>query len=157
MADDDNPFRKEPPSSDAFGRPIGDSGEAPGAPGPADWAPPPSGDPWSAPPAPPPSGEYAAPPANRKADGAIPALVLGILGIVLCPLCAPFAWVLGQKAERLVDASGGMLSGRGEATAGKILGIIGTVLIVLGILLIIVLIAVGASVDSGDTSTTFDF
>ena len=84
--------------------------------------------------------------------------MLGIIGIIICPLAAPVAWGLGRKAERLVDASGRTLSGRGEATAGKVLGIIGTSLMVIGIVLFIVLLAVGSSVDSGGgTTTTFNF
>ncbi len=159
--DDDNPFGAEPPSTDAFGRPLERSDDPFGAPAPADSAPPPSaGDAWRSGPAPPPSGEYAAPPApGRKAEGAVTALVLGIIGVVFCPLLAPVAWSVGRKAERLVDASGGTLGGRGEATTGKILGIIGTVLIVLGIVLLIGLIAFGTSIESGGggTTTTFEF
>jgi hypothetical protein len=155
MAKDDNPFGAEPPSTDAFGRPIPRSDDAFSAPAPADSAPPPSSDDvWRSGPAPPPTGDYAAPPAGRKADGAVPALVLGILGIVFCPLCAPVAWSLGRKAERLVDRSGGTLGGRGEATAGKVLGMIGTALIVIGVLLLIGLIALGSSVDGGSPTTT---
>jgi hypothetical protein len=75
----------------------------------------------------------------------VPALILGILGIVLCSLCAPFAWWQGQSAENAIAASGGTLEGKGMATAGKILGIIGTVI---GILLIIVVIVVVASGES---------
>ena len=178
MAKDDNPFGTESSGTDAFGRPIsgdddpfGTAKPAP-APEPASSPPPPSGDPWQAGPAPPPSddpwqagpappptGDYAAPAPGKKAEGAIPALVLGLIGIVLCPLCAPIAWSLGRKAERLVDASGGTLGGRGEATAGKILGIIGTAFIVIGIVLLIGLFALGTSIDSesGGTTTTFEF
>jgi hypothetical protein len=73
--------------------------------------------------------------------------VLGILGVVLCPLCGPVAWVLGRKAEQEVDASGGRIGGRGLGTAGKILGIIGTLFIVLfiGLLLLGTMTNVGAS------------
>jgi hypothetical protein len=169
--DDDNPFG-EPPSTDPFGRPI--SGDEPyvtpqpaqtgGASSPADpWsqgpAAPPPAEPWSqGPPAPPPAPGYAVP-AGQKVDGAIPALILGIIGLIFCQILAPIAWVLGRNAERKVDASGGALSGRGEATAGKVLGIIGTVLLVLGIIFIIVVIGLGASVEGGDggTTTTFEF
>ncbi len=143
--DKDNPFGPPPPedpfgplpANDPFGRPHGS--DPCGAP--------PAGDPIGAPPeneawrqpSTVPRDPFAAPAVSRQnADGAVPALVLGILSIVLCPLCAPFAWYFGQRAERLVDASGGMLGGRGEATAGKILGIIMTVLMVLGVVLLIV-------------------
>jgi uncharacterized membrane protein YjgN (DUF898 family) len=79
----------------------------------------------------------------ENAPNAVLSLVLGILGIVLCQLVAPFAWQLGKKAEAAVDASGGTLGGRGLATAGKILGIIGTVLLVLGVLVVIIVVIVG--------------
>jgi hypothetical protein len=160
--DDDNPFGSEPSSTDPFGRPTS-GGDVFGKPTPDPSAPPPTSppsasDPWRTGPAPPPSGQYAAPPAGRKADGAIAALVLGIIGIIFCPLCAPVAWALGQKAERLVDASGRTLGGRGEATAGKVLGMIGTALMVIGIIALIALIAFGSSVESGGgTTTTFEF
>jgi len=79
----------------------------------------------------------------RNADGAVAALVLGILGIVACPLCAPFAWSMGAKAERAVDSSGGTFDGRGMATAGKILGIVGTVLLGLAVLFLLALLVLG--------------
>jgi hypothetical protein len=72
-------------------------------------------------------------------------LVLGIIGVVVCSLCAPFAWKLGKDAEAAADASGGALGGRGLATAGKILGIVGTVLLVIGVILVIVLIGFGVA------------
>ena len=163
MSKDDNPFGSEPSGTDPFGRPTSSSGDAWSAPADPSTPPPPpaapASDAWRTGPAPPPSGEYAAPAPGRKAEGAIAALVLGIIGIIFCPLCAPVAWGLGRKAERLVDASGRTLGGRGEATAGKVLGIIGTCLMIIGIILFIVLIVVGASsIESdGGTTTTFEF
>ena len=91
------------------------------------------------------------PPATAVSDNApnaVLSLVLGIIGVVLCSLCAPFAWKLGKEAEAAVDASGGTLGGRGLATAGKILGIIGTVLLVIGVLVLIVLLAGSGGSDS---------
>ena len=70
-----------------------------------------------------------------NASAAVPAMVLGILGIILCPLFGPFAWFLGRKGEQEVDASGGALGGRGLATAGKVLGMVGTFFIALGIVI----------------------
>ena len=66
--------------------------------------------------------------------------MLGILSLVLCPILAPFAISQGRRGEQEVDASGGALEGRGMATAGKILGIIGCVFLVL---LVLYLIAIG--------------
>jgi hypothetical protein len=80
-----------------------------------------------------------------QASGAVLSLVLGILGIVLGPLCGPFAWVMGRKAELEVRASAGGLSGGGVATAGKILGIIGSIFLVLMVLAFVVLFAAGSS------------
>jgi hypothetical protein len=87
-----------------------------------------------------------------NASGAVAALVLGILGLIFCPLCAPIAWMLGRTAEREIDAAGGSLGGRGLATAGKITGIVGTVLLVLGVLFLVIFFAVLAgSVDDART------
>jgi hypothetical protein len=75
----------------------------------------------------------------------VPALILGILGLVLCGVLAPFAWWQGKSAEQAVDASGGTLGGRGMATVGKILGIIGTVILCLGLLVVIVVLIASAA------------
>jgi hypothetical protein len=96
-------------------------------------------------PPPPPTG---GPPA--QVPGAVAALVLGVLSIVLCPLCGPFAWSLGRKGELAADASGGALSGRGLASAGKVLGMIGTFFL----LLLIVFLVVSISVGSGGSDTS---
>ena len=76
-------------------------------------------------------------------------LILGILGILLCSVVAPFALVIGRRAVKEIDASGGTLGGRGMAQAGFILGIIGTVLLALivigGVIAIIVAAATAGS------------
>lgn len=72
------------------------------------------------------------------------ALVLGILGLVLCGVVAPFAWVMGGRAVREIDESHGTVGGRGTANAGRILGIIGTVLLVLSVVAVIAVVALGA-------------
>lgn len=79
-----------------------------------------------------------------NASNAVTALVLGILGIVLCPLLGPVAWVLGRKGEQEIDSSGGAVGGRGLATTGKVLGIVGTVLILIVAVALVALVAVGA-------------
>lgn len=73
------------------------------------------------------------PPAHRQA---MTAMILGIVGLLCFSPAAPFAIWLGHKAMREIDASGGQLSGRGQAQAGFIMGIIGSVLLVLFMLLI---------------------
>jgi len=70
------------------------------------------------------------------------ALVFGILGLLVCGIFAPFAWVYGKRAEEAVDASGGAYAGRDMATAGKILGIVGSVILALGLLIGVVVLIV---------------
>ena len=82
------------------------------------------------------------------------ALILGIVGLVCCSIAAPFAWSIGGKAVKEIDASGGRLGGRGQAQAGKILGIIGTVLLVLGVLFFIVAAVTGGLSFEAGTSTS---
>lgn len=55
-------------------------------------------------------------------------LILGIVGILCCQLCAPFAWWLGSKEIQAIKAGQSPAGGQGVATAGMILGIIGTIL-----------------------------
>jgi hypothetical protein len=64
-------------------------------------------------------------------------LILGILGLVLCQVISPFAWVMGNRVIREIDASGGAVGGRSAANAGRICGIIGTALIGLGLLIVV--------------------
>lgn len=55
-------------------------------------------------------------------------LALGILSIVLCFLCGIFAWVMANNDLREMAQGRMDPSGRGSTQAGKICGIIGTVL-----------------------------
>ena len=59
-------------------------------------------------------------------------LVLGILALVLCQILGPFAWVMGNKELAAIDAGRRAPENRGTAQAGRILGIISTVLIIVG-------------------------
>lgn len=61
-------------------------------------------------------------------------LVIGIIGIVLCQLLGPIAWIMGNNELQAIDAGRRAPENRGTANAGRILGIIGTVLMALGIL-----------------------
>jgi len=73
----------------------------------------------------------------QHADRSTLILVLGILGIVLCALCAPFAWIMG-KGDLTKMAAGTMdPANRGVTKGGMICGIIGTVLMVIGVVLTI--------------------
>ncbi len=61
------------------------------------------------------------------------ALVLGIVGVILCGLLSPFAWWMGRKEVRAIDAGQRPPENRGNARIGQILGIIGTGILVLAI------------------------
>ncbi len=60
-------------------------------------------------------------------------LVLGILSLVVCGLLGPFAWSMGSKALREMDAGSDMWTNRGSVSAGRICGIISTCLLAVGI------------------------
>lgn len=82
---------------------------------------------------PPPHQPYYVAPDHPQASTV---LVLGILGLVLCQVLSPFAWVMGSRVVNEIDGSRGAYGGRGIANAGRVCGIVGTVLIGLTILLV---------------------
>jgi hypothetical protein len=108
-----------------------------------------------------PQSPYGSPYQPAYAGGLVPshgsattAMVLGIVGLVSIVVCAglllvvsPVAWILGGKAVKEIDASPGRYSGRDRAQAGRIMGIIGTVLLVLGVLAIILVVILAANSD----------
>jgi hypothetical protein len=91
-------------------------------------------------------------------QGANQAMVLGIVAMVCLGLsffccvtipglvCAPVAWVKGAKAKREIDANPGLYGNRGQAVAGVVMGIIGSVC---GVLVILATIAFAALIGSG--------
>ncbi len=94
------------------------------------------------------------------------AMVLGIVGLVGIALCggitlvlSPFAWAIGRKSVREIDANPGRYGGRDRANAGKIMGIIGTVFLLIGIAAIVAVIGLIAAVPDSpapiDQSPTF--
>ena len=78
-----------------------------------------------------------------EASQATTILVLGILGLIICGILAPVAWIMGKNELEAIDSGRRPPENRGTANAGRILGIIGTVLIGIG-LAFLVLILVGA-------------
>ncbi len=87
------------------------------------------------------------------------ALVLGLVGLigtfVIClpVLLGPFAWWIGAKTRKEIDAGPGQYGGRGQATAGMVLGIITTVILILAVLGLILIIGLAASGSLDETST----
>jgi hypothetical protein len=115
------------------------------------------------PPATPPPGQYGYAPPPPTSSKAVTALVLGIVGLASCPFASIPAIFVGRSATREIDASQGRLGGRGIATAGFVLGIVGTTIVVLAFLLVVVVFVFGGLVKSSfeescntvDTNDTF--
>jgi hypothetical protein len=82
---------------------------------------------------------YSAPPVQHPQ--ATLALILGILGLAVCPFVGIAALLIGNKARKQIDAAPGQFAGRGMATAGFVMGIVSVALIVLMVLIVILGIA----------------
>lgn len=95
------------------------------APGPSDTPPRASGPRQPQVPYPTP-GPRAAYPEESKA---VVSLVLSILGLVVCGVLSPVAWYYGREEIKAIDAGRRDPSKRDLATAGKIIGMIGTAFI----------------------------
>lgn len=89
------------------------------------------------------------PPPPPDDGGATTSMVLGILGLVLCGLLSPVALFMGMSAKRRIRDSGGYLGGEGQATAGIVMGAVGTAVIVLSILGLVAFIVVAALAANG--------
>ena len=68
-------------------------------------------------------------------------LVLGILSIVCLPILGPVAWIMGNNALKELEQGFGDPNSRGLVVGGRILGIIGTVLLVLSCIYVIFMFA----------------
>ena len=74
-------------------------------------------------------------------------LTLGILSLVVCGILGPIAWAMGNEEMRRMDSGETDPSQRGSVTAGRICGIIATVLMIFSVLLgvFVFIAAAGAS------------
>ena len=71
-------------------------------------------------------------------------LVLGILGLLVCGPLGIAAWVMGNGDLKEIDAGTMDPSGRGTTQAGKICGMIATILMIVGFIIgLIVAVVVG--------------
>jgi hypothetical protein len=77
------------------------------------------------------------PPGATKSD-ATTVFILGLLGILLCQLLAPFAWTKGNTYVQVCMINGVQPDGLG--VAGRLLGIIGTVLLGLSLIWVLFLV-----------------
>lgn len=78
--------------------------------------------------------------AYAEKSQAATALTLGLVGLVFCAIAAPFAWSIGNKELEAIDAGRRDPSKRDLANAGKILGIIGTVLFAASMVFLVVFV-----------------
>ena len=80
--------------------------------------------------------------------------MLGLLSVIGLTILGPFGWYYGNKVVNEIDRDPRAYSNRGLAMAGKVLGIIGTVM-----LAFIVVLVVGAIIfaifASGSSSTRY--
>ena len=77
---------------------------------------------------------------------AVVALVLSILGLFVCGVLSPAGWYYGRQETEAIDAGRRDPSKRDMATAGKVIGIIGTA--ILAFIVLGVLLAVGIAIVS---------
>lgn len=89
---------------------------------------------------------------SMKSHRGVLILVLGILGLLVCPIFGPIAWIMGKGDLAEMDAGQMDPEGRGLTQAGWICGIIGSIFIILGILggiAVVVFGAGAAALESG--------
>ena len=76
-----------------------------------------------------------------ESSQATTALVLGILGLVVCGILGPFAWHIGHQEITAIDAGRREPGNRGTAQAGRVLGIISSLILALGAVFLLVVVA----------------
>ncbi len=69
-------------------------------------------------------------------------LVLGIVGLVVCPIVSVVGWVLGNRAIHEIDANPQAYSNRQSVSIGRILSIVGVALWVLIVVFYVLLFVV---------------
>ena len=79
------------------------------------------------------------PPTDNQA---LASLLIGIGGIACCFL-GPVAFFLGNSSLRRIRGSGGAVGGEGMAQVGRILGLVGTVILALGLLVAVIQVVIG--------------
>jgi hypothetical protein len=70
-------------------------------------------------------------------------LVLGILGLVICMPLGIAAWIMGNGDLKQMDAGQMDPSGRSTTNAGRIIGMIATILAVVGLIVGVLIFALG--------------
>ncbi len=74
---------------------------------------------------------------DQKPEGAVAVFVLGLLGLLVCQILGIIAWVLGNSYIAQCREMG--TEPEPLAVAGRILGIISTILMILGVIVGVVM------------------
>ncbi len=72
-------------------------------------------------------------------------LTLGILSLVVCTVMGPIAWSMGNEELRRIDSGETSPEGRGSVTAGRVCGIISSVLLMFTAFMLLIAVALAAS------------
>ena len=107
---------------------------------------PPAQPPAQPPPAQPPPAQPPQPAAPGDPHRGTLVLVLGILGLIVCPPVAIAAWIMGNRDLAAMDQGRMDASGRGTTNAGRIIGMVAVCLWVLGVIVAIVLTLTGVAI-----------
>jgi len=78
----------------------------------------------------------------RYASRGTTVLVLGILSIVICNILGPIAWSMGGEELRRIAAGEAPAEGHQGATAGRICGMVATVLLALSGVMVVWMLAI---------------
>jgi len=79
-------------------------------------------------------------------------LILGILGIVACGLLAPFAWSMGNKTLEEIDRDPLRYSNRSNVNLGRILGMVGTIILGVSIIAMVLYFILVIAVIGGSST-----
>jgi hypothetical protein len=112
---------------------------------------------WGQQPGMPPYAAYALPD-HPKATTALVTGIVAVAGAFLCILpilASPVAWIIGAQARKEIRNAPHQWAGEGRATAGMVLGIVGTALLVLGLVFVAIMIAVAVG-EAGNEGFEYD-
>lgn len=98
--------------------------------------------------------QYGGFPVQQDHPKAMTSMILGILGLVMCQVLAPFAWVIGKRTVAEIDASGGRIGGRSQAQTGYVLGIVGSVLLGLAVVFLVIYFVIVIAIIGGTVATS---
>ncbi len=72
-------------------------------------------------------------------------MVLGILSLVVCGLLGPIAWSMGNTELGRIDRGEADPSARGSAVAGRICGMIASIILIIGVVAVVLLFGIAAT------------